>query len=980
MKRIFLYCNIIFVILFFSCKPSIQTEYMEKQYVSAVTFVVEESDNNFLLVSMLTETSGAKIYYSTDESIPTTDSTEYTVGVTVNNDTTFKAIAVKDGFENSPISIAMVSIKEKTVNTTIENKDEITETLPTTVSNLTAIAKDTRVLLTWTDVEGSNIYGYEVSYSGEDTINRSIEALDKTSMVVPQGSGGTYISGLLNDIEYTFTVKTIDTSGNKSDGVSVNVIPVHTGNPLRITLKPGKTEYTNQGYNMIVEIDTAGNIQKVAYKDSFVCNAAMLFTDETSLILTESNEAYSFIVNKNGVYSVAVLDSDGREEIEWITVSNIDKVPPLPAESFVASYNYSSKTINFSWKEPADFDYSHLIILSGEELVAKVEKGTTSFTINQVDADGIERTYTAVTYDKFGNFDEEKQVSSNVIPIAGANVSEIILSRTHLTYDDTNQNIDVTIKGSDFNMIGESDSIIVQIRQGSSIKSTTNAVIDRDNNIAHATIIAPGTSSSVEGTTYTVYAFISEQNSGKTVEFIVSNSTYIRDFSLSLTQIAVADVTDASFSRATIKGTNLDLVSYKIELYDSVNNLYASYDVDTSSFDLKQKGDAEKTISFDIPVPKIDDYYTVKLYYGQKIYEENCFLQVYGLPVFSSFSVPGTWAWSDGFRYVTATAIGKNFKAPGVLENDFYVACNENSRITSAVYGAGIITVISDSKLTVKLLRPEEEGTFTVAMSYGDEKKECLYKVHKRGDIDEDAEFVYVGGNETITDLYVCSHEVTQKEYESYCISSVEVKDGEFPAYSVSWFNAIIYCNLRSIDEGLAPVYIINDESNPSKWSGITVNAELKYSGPYSDLSWSNIISYDSTANGYRLPTSNEWSYIASEKGASSNKYSGSNNIDDVAWYRENSDLIVHEIKCKSANSLGIYDMSGNVWEWCYDLYQGYKSKPYFRVLRGGSSWSDEPSLCEVSGIRGDLPVNGVGYPDGYYSEWYGFRVVRNAY
>ena len=78
---------------------------------------------------------------------------------------------------------------------------------PAAVTNLVATAKESRVLLTWTDAADTDIYGYEVSYSGTSAINRAIKALDKTSMIAPHGAGGCYVSGLSNGIEYTFTVK-----------------------------------------------------------------------------------------------------------------------------------------------------------------------------------------------------------------------------------------------------------------------------------------------------------------------------------------------------------------------------------------------------------------------------------------------------------------------------------------------------------------------------------------------------------------------------------------------------------------------------------------------------------------------------------------------------------------------------------------------------------------------------------------------------
>ena len=193
--------------------------------------------------------------------------------------------------------------------------------------------------------------------------------------------------------------------------------------------------------------------------------------------------------------------------------------------------------------------------------------------------------------------------------------------------------------------------------------------------------------------------------------------------------------------------------------------------------------------------------------------------------------------------------------------------------------------------------------------------------------------------------------------------------------------------------ENLTPVYKIGNETDPAKWSGIVGDAESKYCGPLRTTStWDyegegdsdgGIIA-DFTAEGYRLPTEAEWEYIAREANSSSTIYSGSNTIGDVAWYSVNSGSKTHEVKTAKAegidskNSLGIYDMSGNVWEWCYDWYGSISwstgsagaSAGDNRVCRGGS-WYDDADSCAVSYRYYSGPND--------RSSSIGFRVVRSS-
>jgi len=183
------------------------------------------------------------------------------------------------------------------------------------------------------------------------------------------------------------------------------------------------------------------------------------------------------------------------------------------------------------------------------------------------------------------------------------------------------------------------------------------------------------------------------------------------------------------------------------------------------------------------------------------------------------------------------------------------------------------------------------------------------------------------------------------------------------PAVYVSWFEAVEYANWLSRKQGLQPVYALVRDS----------------------LSSDTLVQANWGATGYRLPTEVEWEYAA-KAGASEHKYtySGSNNLDEVAWWGNNSDQ-EHGVKrtnavaTKKANSSGLYDMSGNVWEWCWDWYGPLPERlgPDYRgpgagqerILRGGS-WFLPKEFYFTSNYRFRYkPAGGINV--------IGFRVAR---
>jgi len=224
---------------------------------------------------------------------------------------------------------------------------------------------------------------------------------------------------------------------------------------------------------------------------------------------------------------------------------------------------------------------------------------------------------------------------------------------------------------------------------------------------------------------------------------------------------------------------------------------------------------------------------------------------------------------------------------------------------------------------------------------------------------------------------YISKTEVTQAEFMSVLGDSIDNPSyfqdcDDCPVEGVSWWTAIVYCNYRSEMEGYEPVY---DLSNPEEG-----------------------ILYDPTKNGYRLPTEAEWEFACragsdtpfangdiGAAAAADDEFdcSADSTLGLIGWYCANSDGATHEIATLAPNALGIFDMHGNVWEWCWDYYAEYEGGPEIdptgpvegtsHVLRGGA-WNLRARCCR-SAMRGLGQIAKRLDPDPAT----GFRLARTA-
>jgi formylglycine-generating enzyme required for sulfatase activity len=209
----------------------------------------------------------------------------------------------------------------------------------------------------------------------------------------------------------------------------------------------------------------------------------------------------------------------------------------------------------------------------------------------------------------------------------------------------------------------------------------------------------------------------------------------------------------------------------------------------------------------------------------------------------------------------------------------------------------------------------------------------------------------------TVNSFLIGETEVTQELYSAVMNQTPSsFKGSNLPVESVTWFDAVRFCNALSELNGLSPAYTIEGEK----------------------------VTWDRDSKGFRLPTEAEWEYAArggQDGGEILEKagYAGGSAAGDISWYSGNSSRRAQPVKGKNPNQLGIYDMSGNVWEWCWDWYDNYPADPVFdplgpekgrnRVFRGGA-WVTPVNQLRVS-FR-------VGNPPDSKANSVGFRIAQN--
>lgn len=563
-------------------------------------------------------------------------------------------------------------------------------TPPAEVTNFTATPGSASVvILSWKNPADDDLYQVEI------TASPAAGSLKyATYLAAEKGKVVSYsVDALSADTEYTFTIKTIDKSLNKSTGVSKTArtqtasVP---GAPMVITLIQSPATPTNGAVTVTVASSTS--IQSAKWSPG-IKTVDEVLTGGTLI------SGGSFTLSDNDTYTVGVVDNDGRREIKTITIDNIDKIPPAKVQNLSASYSSVGQKIVVSWTNPDDEDFAGCVLRwkkdAGSETPVELSKTEARYEISSVPADDSMYAISVSTKDELGN--ESGKESVTVRSTLNAEVTAISLDRTHLDTIMTNRSITVTVTGSNFDKL---TSLLVQVTDGHTSEPSVTATIDVAHNTATATVTAPVPASPTEaGTVYTVKAIVNSATLAQaTANFIVSAPAAVKEIVLSPAQIKFGSTTNVSVK---IKGANFDIRGEtKIKLLNS-----AKQEVSASTVTVAPSAGTASEFTASVPLPSESGVFTVAVYFDGKKDAKTADVQLYEDPVITNIAIPRAGISYAG-NTLPVTITGKNFTAPLINAASF---SGTGATFTN-------FKVISDTKATAEVSCPYTAGEQTVTV------------------------------------------------------------------------------------------------------------------------------------------------------------------------------------------------------------------------------------------------------------------------
>ena len=1069
----------------FSCKAEIETEYIDKTYAEAVTFTAEDAGEAGVKVTMSTATEKAAIYYTTDGTEPTEESERYTEAVTFSKDTVVKAIAVKAGIENSPVSVANVSIKTKTV-------------------------------------EVEKIYAETVTFTAEDAGDAGV----KVAMSTATEEAAIYYT--TDGTEPTENSERYTEAVTFSKDTMVKAIAVKAGienSPVSVANVSIKTKTVEVGkiYAEAVTFtaeDAGEEGVKVAMYTATEEAAIYYTTDGTEP--TENSERYTEAVTFSKDTVVKAIAVKQGIENSPISVANVSiKTKTVEVEKTVEIEKVYAKAVTFTAED------------AGEAGVKVAMSTATEGAAIYYTTDGTEPTENSERYTEAVTFSKDTVVKAIAVkqgiensPVSVANVS----IKTKTVEVEKTVEIEkvyaeaVTFTAEDAGEAGvkvamstatEGAAIYYTIDESSeSLKYSEPLTFSKDTEIKafavkegieNSPISVAKVSITTKTITEKVYVCAKCQKEYNTAQEAIDCCAETPDTT------APADVTEL---KATPKDSSVVLtwkdaadddifgclVSWKVEsagravflplekdsliaakgqqgcvvsgLKNGATYTFTVKTMDTSGntsggVEVKAAPKAGETLKISLSVPKEKSNTSVTVTVNIETAAEDVKKVVYkkdGSLIASELlkDSDATEAVKDGsdnkkwtFEIKAADETANGTYAVAALDSDgreetsqieisnFDFTPPADVEISSGAYSFPL------KEIVLKWTNPKDEDFDHVEISYtstngteesekskaesvtgtektfegidgnkesytyffvsvdklGNKSAEKAYKVILAGFVKIPA--VSIAGTESwtpgsdvfisgrkleIASFYMSDHEVTRGEYEAVMGSDPstatvrgngheatadDVKNS--PVNNIRWYDAIVYCNTRSIKEGLIPCYKIDGKTEPSEWGEVPKN---QYN------TWDSSVTCDFTANGYRLPTEAEWEWAA--RGGKSYTYAGDDDIGNVAWYKDLGVSGTIVVKARKPNGYGLYDMSGNVREWCWDWMAdsiggeldsisvdtpstgaaapGSYTKQ--RVIRGGS-WNKEDKYASVNHRESDEPFR--RYKDS------GFRVVLSA-
>jgi formylglycine-generating enzyme required for sulfatase activity len=361
--------------------------------------------------------------------------------------------------------------------------------------------------------------------------------------------------------------------------------------------------------------------------------------------------------------------------------------------------------------------------------------------------------------------------------------------------------------------------------------------------------------------------------------------------------------------------------------------------------------------------------YTVTVSLAGYISKTSTAVEVTGkqMPVVDDFTISGTGTFDHDGTAKTVSIAPKTNKSTGTITvyyngsatapiaiNTYTVTFDvAETEVFKPVSGFPAGTLVIESPIKMVWI---EAGAFTMGSPENEPSRSSDETQH----------------SVTLTGFYMGKYPVTQEQYVAVMKTNPSgykpPTAAKNPVEKVTWYDALVFCNKLSMNEGLSPAYRISGSTDPAVWRPSS-----------GDATW-NAVEIVAGSTGYRMPTEAQWEY-ACRAGTTTAYNTGDTISDDTGWYNDNSDFSTHTVGEKPANAWGLYDMHGNVYEWCWDWYgtyaDGAQTNPTgavsgdHRVARGGSYYDDGQNGQNMRSAFRDKYTPGTMYVD------IGFRLVR---